>query len=77
MVKHTYPDQRGLIAVVVPPCDSMDTCLSPVGRPLQKEDMKDVLCEYAPQIGRQYIQESFGNECVVWFTYPISYVNGS
>lgn len=43
MVKHIYPGQCGMIAGVVPPCDSMNTFLSPFGRSLQRSEMNDVL----------------------------------
>lgn len=44
MVKHTHPDQQRLLAIVVPNCDSVDTCLYPAGRPLKEDEMPGVLC---------------------------------
>jgi len=46
MVKHTFPGKNGMTAVVMPPCNSMGTCMSPVARPLRRNELFPVLCKY-------------------------------
>lgn len=44
-VLHGTPfNTQGLTAPVVQPCDSLDTCLHPLGRPLGQNETANVVC---------------------------------